>query len=179
MAARAVGASVSRAFVKEDADNEDVVVTHRAPLPDGVPNLVTPAGLAALEQERAAKLAALEGLKAGEETGDATRRAAGLEEELLLLLERLASAKVVQPPDDGTAGVGATVLVRYQNGPQAGQTTELELVGVDEADPFEGRIAFTAPVAEALLGRRVGESVTFTAGERELTVTLERVTYPA
>ena len=170
---------MSRAFVKEDADSDDVVVTHRAPLPDGVANLVTPAGLAALEQERAAKLAALEVLKAGEETGEATRRAAGLEEELLLLLERLASAKVVQPPADGTAGVGATVIVRYQNGPHAGQAAELTLVGVDEADPFEGRIAFTAPAAEALLGRRAGESVTFTAGEQELTVMLERVTYPA
>lgn len=169
---------MSRAFVKEDADSEDVVVTHRAPLPDGVPNFVTPAGLLALEQERTAKLAALEELKAGEETGDATRRVAGLEEELVLLSDRLASAKVVRPLDESVAGVGATLLVRYLSGLQTGQAAELELVGVDEADPFEGRIAFTAPAAVALIGRRAGESVTFTAGEQAVTLTLERVTYP-
>jgi len=171
---------MSRAFVKEDADSEDVVITHRAPLPTGVPNLVTPAGLAALEAERDAKLAALEDLKAGESTGEATRRLAALEEELLLLLERLASAKLSPPPDDRKlAGVGAKVRVRYLGGPQAGQTSELLLVGVDEADPLEGRVAFVAPVAQALMGRREGEVVTFEAGENSLTVELESVAYSA
>lgn len=169
---------MSRAFVKEDASSEDVVVTHRAPLPAGVPNLVTPAGLLALEDERAAKLAELEGLRSGAESPEATRRMAALDEELVLLLERLASAKVVTPTDPAVAGVGATVLVRYLSGPQAGQVTELALVGVDEADPLEGRVAFTAPVAEALIGQRAGQAVTFIAGDARTDVLLERVSYP-
>ncbi len=169
---------MSRAFVKEDADSEDVVVTHRAPLPAGVPNLVTPAGMAALEAERAAKLAALEDLKAGEPTGEVTRRLAAVEEELVLLLERLASAKVTLPPTDlHEAGLGSTVRVRYLGGRQDGQVSELALVGVDEADPLEGRVAFIAPVAQALLGKREGDVVTFEADERTLTVELERVSY--
>jgi transcription elongation GreA/GreB family factor len=32
-----------------------------------------------------------------------------------------------------------------------------QIVGVDEADAASGRIAFTAPLARALLGRRAGE----------------------
>ena len=53
---------MSRAFIKEDADAEQVLVTPRPPLPEGVDNLVTPAGLAALEEE----LAALVGDEAGQ-----------------------------------------------------------------------------------------------------------------
>ena len=36
----------------------------------------------------------------------------------------------------------------------------MHIVGVDEADPPAGLIAFVAPLARALLGRRVGDSVT-------------------
>ena len=33
-------------------------------------------------------------------------------------------------------------------------------MGVDEADPAAGLVAFLAPLAKALLGRRVGDPVT-------------------
>jgi transcription elongation GreA/GreB family factor len=41
-----------------------------------------------------------------------------------------------------------------------GQIRELQIVGVDEADPAAGLVAFLAPLAKALLGRRVGDPVT-------------------
>lgn len=169
---------MSRAFVKEDASGEDVVVTHRAPLPDGVPNLVTPAGLAALERERDERRHELEVLMASEPTPDGRRKLAAAEEELELLLGRVATAQVVGPPPDrDEAGVGATVTVRYLSGLQAGRTAEFTVVGVDEADPLEGLVAFTAPVAQALLGQRVGAEGAFMAGDTELRVRLERVSY--
>lgn len=169
---------MSRAFVKEDGGGEDVVVTHRPPLPPGVPNLVTPTGLAALERERDEKSAALAGLRTAADDAEAQRRLAGLEEELELLLERLASAELVaSPADPREAGVGATVDIRYLDGPQAGRAARLVLVGVDEADPLEGKVAFTAPVAQALLGLRAGATATFLAGETPTEVRLERVDY--
>jgi transcription elongation factor GreB len=39
----------------------------------------------------------------------------------------------------------------------------VQLVGVDEANPAAGLIAFVAPLARALLGRRVGDVVTVRA----------------
>jgi transcription elongation factor GreB len=47
------------------------------------------------------------------------------------------------------------------------------IVGVDEANAAEGRVAFTAPVARAVLGKRVGETATLRTarGEEELEVT--------
>ena len=49
-----------------------------------------------------------------------------------------------------------------------GQHRTLVIVGVDEADPAHGKIAFLAPIAKALLGREVGDSVSVqTPGKRQ------------
>jgi transcription elongation factor GreB len=39
----------------------------------------------------------------------------------------------------------------------------VQIVGVDEAEPSAGLVAFLAPLARALLGRRVGDLVTVRA----------------
>lgn len=143
---------MSRAFVKEDADADPVVVAARAPLPDGVPNLVTAAGLAALERERDALEAALEAAR-----GDGDPRAeAAAAEQLDALRARLASARPVPLADPlEVAQVGAVVVLRRADG----RTLRFRIVGVDEADPAAGRVAFTAPVAAAVLGQGVGARV--------------------
>src|SRR5258707_393406 len=52
---------MSRAFTKEDAW-EEPVIPQRAPLPEGVPNYVTPRGLEALHAEQAALEAERQGI---------------------------------------------------------------------------------------------------------------------
>ena len=47
-------------------------------------------------------------------------------------------------------------------------TPVFRLVGEDEADATHGRISWTAPLAQALLGREVGESVPFQGAEAEI-----------
>ncbi len=42
------------------------------------------------------------------------------------------------------------------------------LVGEDEADAPSGLISWTAPLAQALLGRQKGESVPFQGGDAEI-----------
>ena len=44
----------------------------------------------------------------------------------------------------------------------------LRIVGEDEADPAAGRIAWTAPVAQALLGAEAGEIRELPNGEGEI-----------
>ena len=41
----------------------------------------------------------------------------------------------------------------------ADEIRRVQIVGIDEADPADGRIAFMAPLARALLGNHVGDSV--------------------
>lgn len=149
---------MSRAFVKEDADADPVVVPARAPLPDGVPNLVTAAGLAALEREREGlEVALAEATAAGDR-----RRAATLAGQLDAVRPRLASARVVDVPErPETVAVGTDVTLRRGDG----RTVRFRVVGVDEADPALGKVAFTAPLAAAALERRVGDAIEAQIGD--------------
>jgi transcription elongation factor GreB len=170
---------MSRAFIKEDADAEGVLVTPRAPLPPGVQNLVTPAGLASLQAELAQLQEEAAGLarQPEEASGSVTvRRLAALDEEIPALEDRLRSAVLVKAPPLGSKVVqlGATVTVRYLG---SGRSSSFTIVGVDQADPLAGLVAFTAPVAQALLGSSVGDSQTFEAGEGPAEVLLEEVSY--
>ncbi|HSQ68276.1 MAG TPA: GreA/GreB family elongation factor [Polyangiaceae bacterium] len=140
---------MSKAFTKDDAAGE-VVVPPRAPLPEGMPNYVTPRGLAALREEHA-RLAS-ERARA-EAAGDANL--AALNERVALLEDRLARAELVDPstqPQDEVR-FGATVTLRDAQGAEK----RWRIVGVDEADPARGTVAFTSPLARALLGKAVGD----------------------
>ena len=130
---------MSKAFTKDDRPDEPPVVRHRQALPDGVPNYVTPTGLRGLRAELAAA-----------EPG--ARRAE---------LERRIAAAVLAPPpaDRDEIRFGARVSMRDQDG----DVRRVQIVGVDEAQPAAGMIAFVAPLARALLGRRAGDQVTVQA----------------
>ena len=139
---------MSKAFTKDDRPDEPVVVRHRAALPEGVPNYVTEHGREALRAELAA-------------TEPGARRSE--------LEQRLASAVVANPPAErDEIRFGARVGLRTADG----QRRALRIVGVDEADPAQGLVAFTAPLARALLGRRAGDQVTVRApgGVEELEI---------
>lgn len=166
---------MSRAFVKDDADSERVIVPQRAPLPEGVPNLVTPRGMALLETERDERGAERDALLADPEAPDRARRLTVLRESLDDLEERIASARVVRPPEPSSdvAGLGATVTVLVGDG----ERSRFTIVGVDEADPLEGQVAFTAPLASAVLERRPGDEVRATLGGRPRSVRVEDVRY--
>lgn len=170
---------MSRAFIKEDAGGDDIVVTHRPPLPTGSPNHVTARGLALLQAELAERNERLAALQLAEQTPAVTRQLTAESEERELLLDRLATAAVVARPsgNDPPAAIGATATICYLNGPQQGRTVQLTIVGVDEADPLAGLVAFTAPVAQALLGAKPGQTVSFSADSSEIAVRLEAVSY--
>jgi transcription elongation factor GreB len=162
---------MSRAFVKDDAQQDPVVVPPRAPLPPGVPNYVTRRGLKRLKAEQAdleAERSLL--LAAPMDEAERQRQLTALAGRLDLLAERIASAKVLDPraqPQDEVR-FGATVTLCTA----AGEERRFQIVGVDEADAAEGRVAFTAPMARAVVGRRVGEVVSLRTarGEERLEV---------
>ena len=89
----------------------------------------------------------------------AKERQGHLEGRLRLLEDKLARAQVIdttgQVPDKVRFGVTVT-LEDALSGEQATYT----ILGEDESDVSQGRISVTSPVARALLGKEVGESVT-------------------
>ena len=155
---------MSKAFTSEET-TLDVLVPPRAPLPPGVPNYVTPRGLELLKAERTQ----LEAKRAEIEQGPEDGRGAALTAwatRLAELDQRLASAELVDPTsvEQGVVRFGSRVTVADESG----QEKTFEIVGVDESDPAAGKVAFLAPIAKALLGRELGDTVSVqTPGKRQ------------
>ncbi|HRK65231.1 MAG TPA: transcription elongation factor GreA [Terricaulis sp.] len=138
---------MSRAFIKESGDSvEDLP---ERPL-STAPNLVTAEGLAAIEAEIARLKDAL--VRAGE---DRAQRAQ-VSRDLRYWIARRGSAHVVEPPADcGSVRFGTTVTVDRDDG----RTQTFRIVGEDEADPERGTLSHVSPLARALMGKAVGDSV--------------------
>jgi transcription elongation factor GreB len=147
---------MSRGFVKEDDQEEAPFVPPRAPLPDGATNYVTPRGLERLLQERR-DLEVQRSQAAGSDL-ERRRTQAEVDGRLALLNERIQSARVVEPDAKPPAVVrfGTTVTFVHQTGRLKDRSFTFTITGVDEANVKEGTIAFTAPLARALMGKRKG-----------------------
>jgi transcription elongation GreA/GreB family factor len=149
---------MSRAFTREP-DDDPGVVPERAISPH--PNLVTPAGLAALEAQVRALEAERTAARGG---GDAAQRAR-IERDLRYFTQRLASARVIVPSEaPGRVRFGVRVSLRSATG----ATQTFRLVGEDEADAARGLVSWVSPLAQALLGHEAGDVVRFQAGELEI-----------
>lgn len=114
---------------------------------DDGPNLVTPEGMAQI----AAHVARIE---AALKTEDNILLRETLERDLRYWSIRKASADVVRPTLDGAVTFGSTVTIERN-----GRKQTFRIVGVDEADPAHGLISFRSPLANAVLGARIGDIV--------------------
>ena len=143
---------MSRAFVKEGTGELE-------PLPDlpisAHPNYVTPRGLAALKARLLARQTDLTALKARAERLDRLPEAAA-ERDIRYIEARLRSAILVEGAEQPLTEVqfGSRVVVDAD-----GQEQVFEIVGEDEADAALGRIAPQSPLARALIGAEVGDTV--------------------
>jgi transcription elongation GreA/GreB family factor len=150
---------MSRAFVKE-VEHEIIdppdrpVSTH--------PNYVTAEGLAAIERTLSRFEAAN---KAAIAKNDRTAMAA-TRRELRYWIARRSTAKVVEPlADKSKVQFGTSVTVRRDDG----RSQTFRIVGEDEAEPARGTVSHVSPLARALLGRIVGETVEVPGGAATIT----------
>lgn len=156
---------MSVAFVKEEsAETAAETLLPDRPISPHV-NLVTVAGLKALEEQleqaRQAHLAAGE----IEDVNERRRQAAGPLRDLRYLSQRVHTAEVVDAPTSlDVVCFGSTATFRREDG----RIQKYRIVGEDEADPKAGTISYVSPVARALLGRAVGDLVNVGAQELEL-----------
>lgn len=153
---------MSRGFVKEGDQEEAPFIPPRAALPPGVTNYVTPTGYAALRQEK-------EGLedarknRSGANDTERRRIAAVIDGKLALLNERIASARVIAPKTQVQDEIRFGASVKLLN-TQTQKTQSFQIVGVDEADIKQGKIAFVAPIARAITGAKMDTIVDFKLG---------------
>ena len=148
---------MSRAFVREtealDELPERLVSEHR--------NLVTPEGLALIEGE-IKRLQ--EDLAAAHEAAD-RNGVARASHDLRYWNQRLATAEL-QPvtTDVSIVAFGARVTLERDDG----RIQKFRIVGEDEANPAKGSISYVSPLAQALMGKAVGDTVKAGSGEAEI-----------
>ena len=130
------------------------------------PNLVTAAGLAAIEAELAAARAAYAAAQAeGGVSVDRTAMARATRD-LRYWGARRASAQLTEPaPEPDKVQFGRTVEIEREDG----RRQSWRIVGEDEADPAKGSVSYVSPLAARLLGKTVGDVVTVNGGEVEVT----------
>lgn len=143
---------MSVAFRRE-SDDEHKEPEYELPIPIGA-NLVTPRGLRLLGEE----VARIEALIAATDGDEEARKK--LQRQLRYFHTQQATADVQMPPAPGTVGIGARVRFTLN-----GAERVLTIVGHDEADPARGTIAFSAPIARAMMGAEAGESVEYQGRE--------------
>jgi transcription elongation factor GreB len=171
---------MSRAFVKEGSDDGADGLPER-PLPAHA-NYVTPRGLAQLQarvRDLAARCAAL---KRNEDEGqdqdasDAKRELRVTERDLRYFNAQLERAELVPAAlHDDTVHFGAQVAFQGDDG----VTRRVRLVGDDEADAAAGDISWASPLARALIGARVGDTVTWRRPDGAVDIEILALSYDA
>lgn len=150
-------AVMSRAFVKEsNAVNE---------LPDRIvsdyPNYVTAEGLYLIDRS----IAELQSRLAQAQIEGDRDALSTIYRDLRYWDNRRSTAMVVQMPDSGsTVRFGAAVTIKRDDG----RRQDYRIVGEDEADPAKGLLSHASPLARALLGKAVGDTVMAGQGEAQI-----------
>jgi transcription elongation GreA/GreB family factor len=147
---------LSVAFTKE----ESAETASETQLPDRPisthANLVTEAGLKALELQLQQAREAYEATQQIEDVNERRRQAAVPSRDMRYFSARVRTAQVVADPvTNDVVTFGSTVTFRRGDG----RVQTYRIVGEDEADPKAGSISFVSPVARSMMGKAVGDVV--------------------
>lgn len=165
---------MSKAFTKEDSEGDEGLVPPRPRPASGEKRYITLEGYQALEEELAGLLApqASRGGRADLDAGVQKRERERRAQQLAATLEEV---RVVtpEPSQEGRVFFGAWVTLEDEEGAE----TTYRIVGPDEADVRAGRLSVESPLARALLGKALGESVQVERPRGAVEYTVARVSY--
>ena len=165
---------MSRGFVKEDDLEHAGTDMPERPISVHV-NYVTPNGLKQLQQQALAldKTRAL--LITQKDDASAAQKLAVVDRDLRYLSVRLEQAELVEPSIEAkdTVLFGATVQTEDENG----DTHTVTIVGEDEADITQHKVSWVSPLAKALIGHKVGESVVWKRPAGDLNLEIIDIEY--
>ena len=165
---------MSRAFVKEnDLEHAGIDIPER-PMSDA-PNYVTPRGLKLLNEKIDALELERESLKKKNDDSILKQKIAVIERDMRYYAARIESAILAAPKDEdhGTVLFGAKVTVKDEDG----MSSTFEIVGEDEADIHQGKLSYLSPLAEALIGSKVSDEVTWEKPMGDTYLTIQEITY--
>jgi transcription elongation GreA/GreB family factor len=153
---------MSRAFMSEEAEDARAAELPERPISPH-PNPVTARGRRLIDEE----VARLHDALAAQPDDSADRP--HLARDLRYWQARQASARLVEPPPEPPEEVAFNTVVSLRR--SDGAETRYRIVGEDEADPTKGLLSWVSPLAEALMGARVGDVVELGGGRPAFTIT--------
>jgi transcription elongation GreA/GreB family factor len=148
---------MSKAFTREDDAEQGSALPER-PIPPQ-PNLVTSEGLAQID---AAVARLSEQHTAARGAGHAD--AANLARDLRYWTARQATAQLTQRKPGPQVQFGSRVTLKRQNG----SMRTFRIVGTDEADPTKGTLSYVSPLAQSLMGKEIGDTITIGGNDEEI-----------
>lgn len=166
---------MSRAFVSESDTEAAADILPELPV-SRHPNYVTRHGLRLLADRLAAAQAEQQRLMAAPDDPAKELRLAHLGREIRYLEARIERAIPVNPaqhPADEVA-FGAVVDVIDRGGAHH----RFAIVGEDEADVEHGKVSWVSPLARALIGSGVGDTVLWRRPAGEVELEIEAIRYP-
>jgi transcription elongation GreA/GreB family factor len=147
---------LSVAYTKEDSAEtaSETLLPDRPVSPH--PNLVTEAGLRALELGLRQAREAYETAQKIEDVNERRRQAAIPLRDARYFAQRVSTAQLMPGPTSfDVVAFGSTVTFERDDG----RVQSYRIVGEDEADIKTGRISITSPIARAIVGKTVGDVV--------------------
>jgi len=167
---------MSRAFTKESTDDLVAGELPERPVPTH-PNYATPRGLELLQARARELQEAHEQLaRRTDDDSAAKQKLREVERDQRYFNAQLERAIVVNPagqPRD-EAHFGATVKIVDGEG----KAHRFTIVGDDEADVAGGKISWASPLAKAMIGAKVGDTVMWRRPAGDAEVEIVQVTYP-
>lgn len=151
---------MSRAFVKE-GDGSDAFEERPERLVSSHPNLVTEEGLAEIEAELHK---AQQAYAAAQAAADRAALAVAGADARYWSQRRATAELVPDPKDRNEVRFGTRVTILREDG----RRQIYRIVGEDEADPAKGKLSYVSPLARALIGKALGETVHAGVGEAEI-----------
>jgi transcription elongation GreA/GreB family factor len=129
------------------------------------PNLVTADGLAQIEAALAAARGAYAAAQAeGGIAGDRTAMARATRDLRYYAARRATAQLIERPKTRDRVAFGAAVTFARDDG----RVQTFRIVGEDEADPAHGSVSYVSPLARALIGKSVGDTIVIAGGEAEI-----------
>lgn len=167
---------MSRAFVKESDDDLAAGELPERPVPSHA-NYVTPRGLGRL-QARAKELQGLHERLAAQSADDSSARQKQreVERDQRYVKAQLERADVVDPAGQSRDEVRFGATVKIVDG--QGKSHRFGIVGDDEADVAGGKISWASPLARAMIGASVGDTVKWSRPAGETEVEIVEISYP-
>lgn len=165
---------MSRGFVKEDDLEHAGTDLPERPLSPH-PNYVTPLGLKLLQNEAYELDLIRADLISRKDDAIAQQELAKIDRDLRYLSARLDQAILVDPSKQPKETVlfGAKVEVEDEEG----NILQFAIVGEDEADISQHKVSYVSPIAKALIGRKVGDSVDWQRPAGNLTLEIIKINY--